>query len=126
MIGRGCLGEPWLIGQLDAALSPNTQTTRELFPDTVAERMAVALAHAQYYVDARTRHALLNSLPVNAERSPEEMALREMRKHLAWYAKGFRGANVARQQLTSVSRLQDIDDIIHTIIASLNQEPVAG
>jgi tRNA-dihydrouridine synthase B len=120
MLGRACLGEPWLIGQLDAALTPSHSIDRLDFPETVAQRMAVALEHAQYYVDARSRHALMSGLRVDPERSVEEMALREMRKHLAWYAKGFRGANVARQQLTSVTHLTDISRIIGDIIATLS------
>jgi tRNA-dihydrouridine synthase B len=120
MIGRGCLGEPWLIGQLDEALNPNNNNWR-IFPDSVAERMAVALEHAQYYVDARSRHSLLSGLPLDPQRSVEEMALREMRKHLAWYAKGFRGANIARQRLTSVSNLAEISQIINSIIETVSQ-----
>ena len=78
MVGRGTMGAPWLVGQIDAVLSgrpaPPTPTT--------AQRLALAAEHLQALVEARGDHGLLIA-----------------RKHMGWTCTGFTGAAQLRQQL---------------------------
>lgn len=71
MIGRGALGNPWMLYRTIQYL-----TNGELLSDpTPREKMEVAILHLDRLV------ALKN----------EAVAVREMRKHLAWYLKGLPG-----------------------------------
>ncbi len=109
MIGRGCQGEPWVIGEFDTYLKtgePPRQWTLE-------DRFEVALEHAQHLVDYRG----------------EKFGIPEMRKHLAWYAQGFRGVRAYRNELTQVNSMDDIRAIFDRILAEqqerLPEEAVA-
>jgi tRNA-dihydrouridine synthase B len=103
MIGRAALGEPWLLGEIDALLK--TGVARP--PMTLQERFAVAYAHAETYVTTRGH----------------DKAIFDMRKHLAWYAKDFYGASLCRRELTAVNSLDDIRVIFDR---ALNQQQDAA
>ncbi|MEO6821752.1 MAG: tRNA dihydrouridine synthase DusB [Candidatus Nanopelagicales bacterium] len=92
VVGRGCLGRPWLFGQLVAAF-----TGRAIPPDPDLRTVtAVMRRHAE----------LLTELygPVKG--------IRDFRKHHAWYTKGFRVGSSTRQQLGLVDTLADVDALI--------------
>ncbi len=78
MVGRGSMGAPWLVGQIDAALSdrpiPATPSPRE--------RLALAKEQLMALIEARGDHGLLIA-----------------RKHMSWTCTGFHGASQFRQQL---------------------------
>jgi tRNA-dihydrouridine synthase B len=93
MVGRAALGNPWLIGQMHTALMDKAPM-RDLPLET---RFAVALDHAQRYVAARGLE--------------ETLAMRDMRKHLAWYATNFHGASDCRRQLTQVNTVAEVEAI---------------
>ncbi|MDX2084995.1 MAG: tRNA dihydrouridine synthase DusB [Candidatus Melainabacteria bacterium] len=97
MIGRGCLGEPWMIGAIDHYLKTGE---RQPMPD-VAQRLAIAYEHCQHY----------------AAYKGEAVAMREMRKSLPWYVKGFVGASQYRSQLTKVSTLAEVAGLFEEIVA---------
>ena len=92
VIGRGCLGRPWLFGELEAAL-----TGRPL-PDTPD------LGHV-----ARTvaRHARLL-----CEHLGDFKGIRDMRKHIAWYLKGYPAGPELRRRLGMVSSLTELDELL--------------
>jgi len=72
MIGRASMGNPWIFSQVVQYLA-----TGEMLPGPTPEmRRAAAVRH--YELLAQTKG--------------EQIANREMRKHLAWYTKGLRGA----------------------------------
>ena len=79
MVGRGSLGNPWLIGRICAFLEEG----RVLPPPSVEERLAMALRHMELL----------------AELKGEITGIREMRKHASWYVKGLKGAAAARQDI---------------------------
>lgn len=88
MVGRGALGAPWLFAQIEAYLTHGT-----LLPDPpVSKRMAV----------------LLRQITLAAERKGERVALREARKHAAWYMRGLRGAAALRAKAGTISSLEDL------------------
>jgi nifR3 family TIM-barrel protein len=92
VIGRGCLGRPWLFADLAAAFAGRTE--RRL--PTLGE---VALA--------MRRHAELL-----ADWAGEDVGLRDFRKHVAWYLKGFAVGSEVRTALAGVSTLGGLDDLL--------------
>lgn len=88
MLGRGTLGNPWLIRRTAHYL----RTGELLPPPEVAERVAVALRHLEMVV----------------EKKGELTGVREMRKHLSWYTKGLRGAARIREQLMSAKTINEV------------------
>jgi nifR3 family TIM-barrel protein len=89
VVGRGCLGRPWLFGQLAAAFAGT-----EVPPDPGIDGV----------ITTYRRHAAL----LVAEFG-EERGCREIRKHHAWYFKGFRVPRQIRAGLGLVTSLADID-----------------
>jgi nifR3 family TIM-barrel protein len=92
VIGRGCLGRPWLFADLTAAF------------DGRADRVRPTLA--QVAVTMR-RHAELL-----ADWAGEQRGLTDFRKHVAWYLKGFAAGGELRVALASVSTLAELDDLL--------------
>jgi tRNA-dihydrouridine synthase B len=78
MVGRGTMGAPWLVGQINAALAGQP------IPPTpgAAEKLALAAEHLRALVDAKGDHGLLIA-----------------RKHLSWTCTGFAGAPQLRHAL---------------------------
>ena len=92
VVGRGCLGRPWLFRDLAAAFHG----------DAVATLPALG--------EVRTmmrRHAELLS-----EHMGEERGCKEFRKHVTWYLKGFRAGGDLRQRLGLVDSLATLDDLL--------------
>lgn len=101
VVGRGCLGRPWLFADLEAAFAQYAAN-----PDKLD-----ALDYAQVQPnlgevgDAFRRHAVLM---VDAFGS-EERACRDVRKHVAWYFKGYPVGGEIRRGLATSSSLAEID-----------------
>lgn len=93
VVGRGCLGRPWLFTDLAAAFAGSdlrvTPGLREV-TDTLRR-------HAAYLCDFY---------------ESEEKGCRDIRKHIAWYLKGFRVGSQLRKNLGLVVSLQALDDLI--------------
>lgn len=88
MVGRGALGAPWVFAQIQAYLGSGMR-----LPDPpVEKRMAVLLRQAR----------------LTAELKGERIALREIRKHAAWYMRGLRGAAGFRAKAGEVETLADL------------------
>ncbi len=92
VVGRGCLGRPWLFRDLAAAF--NGEEVLEL--PTLGEVAAVMRRHAD----------LLGEL------LGEQRGCIEFRKHIAWYLKGFAAGKDVRSQLGMVSSYADLDDLL--------------
>jgi len=101
MIGRGAMGNPWLIRRTVHYL----ETGDLLPPPTPQERVEVALRHLQLLVDDKGEHR----------------AVREMRKHAAWYVKGLRGAAEIRRRLNQLTSVADIESLLRE--STLNSIP---
>ncbi len=92
VIGRGCLGRPWLFRDLaDAFAGSRTQTLPSL-----GEVRGMVRRHAE----------LLVAL------SDELHGLSDLRKHMAWYFKGFPVGGELRHRLGMVSSLAELDDLL--------------
>ncbi len=95
VVGRGCLGRPWLFGQLAAAFEG-----REIPADPGLGHVLVVMR----------RHAELLCELFGSDKGP-----RDFRKHVAWYLKGFRVPNYLRVALANVSSLTELDDLLAQI-----------
>ena len=96
VIGRGCLGRPWLFGQIRAAFA-NEEIPSE--------------PNAGFIVDLMRRHAQLL-----AEMNGDEFrGCQEMRKHMAWYLKGIVAGSETRGALSLLSSLTELDELLNTI-----------
>jgi nifR3 family TIM-barrel protein len=92
VIGRGCLGRPWLFADLAQAF---------------AGVHARALPSLRDVAVTMRRHAVLLS-----DYMSEQRGLPDFRKHIAWYLKGFSVGSAARTALGSVSSLAELDDLL--------------
>jgi nifR3 family TIM-barrel protein len=95
VVGRGCLGRPWLFGNLAAAFAGR--------PDPGNPGLAGVAATLR-------RHAELM-----ADDLGEFKACQEIRKHIAWYLKGFAVGSELRQALGLVSSLAELDRLLGTL-----------
>lgn len=92
VVGRGCLGRPWLFRDLEAALTGGG--TAPTLP-ALAEVAAMMRRHAEL---------LVGVFPT------ERDACTDFRKHVAWYLKGFPVGGDVRRALAMVSSLAELDD----------------
>ncbi|TNC33482.1 tRNA dihydrouridine synthase DusB [Mumia zhuanghuii] len=92
VVGRGCLGRPWLFRDLAAAFAGDTRTVMPTLGE-VAGWMR--------------RHAELLAADMG-----EGRGCIEFRKHIAWYLKGFRAGGQMRHALATISALADLDALL--------------
>ncbi|THV31419.1 tRNA dihydrouridine synthase DusB [Glycomyces paridis] len=105
VVGRGCLGRPWLFGDLEAAF--NGRSERRMPP--LGEVAKVMLRHAALLVEWI---AGAESYEARRNIAAEEHGCREFRKHVAWYLKGFPVGGELRRALSMVSTLNELEDLL--------------
>ncbi|MEO8830326.1 tRNA dihydrouridine synthase DusB [Lapillicoccus sp.] len=96
VVGRGCLGRPWLFADLAAAFSGSGERALPNLGE-VADTMR---RHAAYLVDFY---------------GDEGRGCRDIRKHVAWYLKGFPAGGTLRTSLALVDTLADLDRMLETL-----------
>ncbi|MEU1750384.1 tRNA dihydrouridine synthase DusB [Micromonospora arida] len=101
VIGRGCLGRPWLFADLEAAF--NGRTERRL--PALGEVAVTMRRHAELLVDQFTAGA---RNPARGERD----GCTDFRKHVAWYLKGFPVGGELRRSLAMIESLAQLDDLL--------------
>ena len=93
VVGRGCLGRPWLFADLVSALNgENTRVNPTLF-----EVRDVMLRHGQLLVEYFEN---------------EDRAMRDIRKHMAWYLKGFSVPREIRSSLGMVTSMAHMSELL--------------
>ncbi len=92
VVGRGCLGRPWLFRDLAAAFSGEQVATLPRLGEVAA---------------MMRRHAELLTVHLG-----EERGCREFRKHVSWYLKGFAAGGPLRRELGLVSSLVELDRLL--------------
>lgn len=103
VVGRGCLGRPWLFGELEAAFAGRPIPT----PPNLGQVAAVLKRHAELLVE----HESDRSDP-RAVLTGHSKAMRDLRKHMAWYFMGFPVGSALRRRFAMVSELSELDDLI--------------
>jgi nifR3 family TIM-barrel protein len=93
VIGRGCLGRPWLFRDLAALLRSGGSEEPPLLP-TLGEVMGMVRRHGELLAESRG----------------ERYGLTDLRKHMAWYFKGFGLGGELRHELGMVSSFAELDE----------------
>ena len=94
MIARGALGNPWMFRQVQ-----ELQLTGRYTPVTEGERADTIESHLSLFVEERG----------------EAIAVREIKKHIGWYARGFAGASEIRRTANHAVSIQDIRQLTERI-----------
>lgn len=96
IVGRGCLGRPWLFADLAGAFTAGVGAPRQ---PALGEVCAVMRRHAELL----------------SQWLGEERGCVEFRKHVAWYLKGFRAGSSVRERLGTVSSLAALDELLGSL-----------
>lgn len=102
MVGRGALGNPWIFSEINAWLD----YTRPYLPILPAEKISVMLRHIKKV----------------CEYKGEAVAMREARKHAAWYLKGFKNAAALRNEAGSLTTYDDLIELSKKAYEYSNQQ----
>ena len=106
VVGRGCLGRPWLFGDLG---------------DAFAGKPAGPPPRLGEVVTAMRRHAAL----LDAWAEPGR-GIVEFRKHTSWYLTGYPVGGEARRRLALASTRPELDDLLDGLDATAEPVPGAG
>lgn len=101
MIGRGAMGNPWIFRDLNALSSG--QEIREI---TAEERLETIRLHYRMMLEWK----------------PEYIAVREMRKHIAWYLHGIRGASKMRVQINHIESADEALEVVRQFLEEGTEE----
>ena len=105
VVGRGCLGRPWLFGDLQVAFDeylrdPNSEAAINPIQPTLGQVGQAFKRHAELLVEFF---------------ESEMHACRDIRKHVAWYFKGYPVGGEFRAALAQVESLSHMDEILATL-----------
>jgi nifR3 family TIM-barrel protein len=98
VIGRGCLGRPWLFAELSAAFTDTPSPT----PPNLGE-----------VADIIRRHGELLSAHFG-----EDKGMRDIRKHIGWYLHGFPAGSQLRRALAMVTTRDELDRLLDQLDAT--------
>ena len=96
MIGRACLGNPWIIKEtidyLDKGILPKKVSLKE--------KTEMIKKHTNLLIETKN----------------EKIAILEMRANASWYLKGIQGGNEIRRQITSIKTKEDLFNILDRLV----------
>ena len=101
MIGRGILGAPWIIGEIDSAL----KGLENFKKPTTEEKLYLIIEHIDKLIFEKGDHGLLLA-----------------RKHIAWTCKDFDGAQNLRKNLVKAKSPEEAKDQILLTISTLKNK----
>ncbi len=108
MIGRGTMGNPWVMREVMAAFKGESYTA----PETLAEKLPTILRHAE----------------LNVQSKGERRGMLEMRKHFASLIKGFEGASDFRSRVVRIETLEEarriLKEVEEAVLLSESQQQV--
>jgi nifR3 family TIM-barrel protein len=93
VVGRGCLGRPWLFADLVSSIAGENKRVNP----TLFEVRNIMLRHGQLLVEYFEN---------------EDRAMRDIRKHMAWYLKGFSVPREIRSSLGMVTSLDQTSELL--------------
>lgn len=120
VVGRGCLGRPWLFADLQAAFAGSAKRTLPSLGDVAAIMRRHAGLLVEWYAEAGDPIEDGSSLRPEKRRkvSAEEHGCSDFRKHVSWYLKGFGVGGELRRSLAMVSSLSELDDLLAQLDAA--------
>ena len=99
MIGRGVLGNPWLIKELVMYFKNRTIIEKPSYE----ERIKMCLKHLNYLLNIKT----------------EKIALLEIRSHISWYLKGMPNSNEIKEIIFKAQTTDEIKKILKSYLKNL-------
>jgi nifR3 family TIM-barrel protein len=96
VVGRGCLGRPWLFADLVSSIAGENKRVNP----TLFEVRNIMLRHGQLLVEYFEN---------------EDRAMRDIRKHMAWYLKGFSVPREIRSSLGMVTSLDQMSELLSQV-----------
>lgn len=99
MIARGARGNPWIFEQINAYLERGVLLPKPGFDEV----MDMVLRHCRLAIEYKG----------------EFVAIREMRKHVAWYTSGFPGSAKLRDRISGIESFRDLEAILKEYQLSL-------
>jgi len=105
VVGRGCLGRPWLLRDLGIAFAGG----RPAGPPPLGEVVAVLREHARLLAAWLT----------------EPVAVRDIRKHVGWYLQGYPVGAAARRRLTAAASIAELEAELDRLDPTLTIVPGA-
>lgn len=99
MIGRGVLGNPWLIKEVDAYLKEGKTIDKPSYE----ERIQMCYTHLDYLLKIK----------------PERIAILEMRSHISWYIKGIPHHKEIQSQCFKAKTKEEITEILDNYLKKL-------
>ncbi len=100
MIGRGLLGNPWLIKNTILYLDG-----RNTVNVTASDKIDMAIHHLNYLLEFKD----------------EKLSALEIRNHISWYLKGLRGSNEVKAEIYKTTNVNDIITILNNYKENLNE-----
>jgi nifR3 family TIM-barrel protein len=100
VVGRGCLGRPWLFGDLARKLGGTDAAKNPPVDATLGFVARAFRRHAELLVEFF---------------DDEGRGCRDIRKHVAWYFKGYPVGGELRAKLATASTLAEIDELLATM-----------
>ena len=101
MIGRGILGSPWKVGEIDYAIK-KLNGFRE---PSIEEKLLLVIEHLDELIKEKGNHGLLIA-----------------RKHISWTCKNFKGATKLRNNLVRAINADEVKELINKTIETLNTD----
>lgn len=99
MIGRGCRGNPWIFKRTEKLLK-----TGKTSPEpTDKEKIEMAIKHLELMCNYKK----------------EVIAVKEMRKHIAWYIKGMKYSAEMRNEINRLSEKEEMKEALYSYIESI-------
>ena len=95
MIARGAEGNPWIFSEMI-----HWEETGELPPRPDKDEI---------------RKMMLRHARLQLEYKGEFCGIREMRKHVAWYTKGLKGASRMREKVNAVESLEELENLLTSL-----------
>jgi nifR3 family TIM-barrel protein len=103
MIGRAALGNPWMLYRTIEYLTKGELPSEP----TAAEKIRIAILHMDRLIQLKGEH----------------IAVKEMRKHMAWYLKGLTGSARVKDVLMELSERDKMADVLMEFVSQLGSEP---
>ena len=101
MIGRGILGSPWKIGEIDHAI----KQLKGFKEPNIEEKLLLIIEHLDELIKEKGNHGLLIA-----------------RKHISWTCKNFPGATKLRNNLVRAIDAEEVKELINKTIKKLNDD----
>ena len=98
VIGRGCLGRPWLFAELSAAFTDRPSPT----PPNLGEVANIIRRHGELLI----------------AHFGEDKGMRDIRKHIGWYLHGFPAGSELRRALALVKTRDELDALLGKLDAT--------